>query len=107
MFHINIEIKARCPEPKKIRQILKSKNARFLGVDHQIDTYFKVDKGRLKIREGDIENNLIHYHRENKANPKQSNVTLFKTNKDSKLKEILAKALDILVVVDKKREIFL
>jgi len=106
MAHVNIEIKAKSNNQDAIREILKSKKADFKGVDHQIDTYFKVENGRLKLREGKIENHLIHYQRENKEGPKQSDVTLFKSDPKSSLKEILTKALGILVVVDKKREIY-
>jgi predicted adenylyl cyclase CyaB len=106
MPHINIEIKARCSNPEIIKEILKSKNADFKGTDHQIDTYFKVNQGRLKLREGNIENYLIFYNRENKEGPKQSNVILFKSDPDSSLKEILTKSLKILVVIDKQREIY-
>jgi adenylate cyclase, class 2 len=106
MAHINIEIKAKSNNQDAIREILKSKNADFKGIDHQIDTYFKVNNGRLKLREGEIENHLIHYQRENKEGPKQSDVTLFKSDPESQLKEILTKALGVLVVVNKKREIY-
>jgi len=106
MAHINIEIKARCSNQDRIREILESKGADFKGTDHQIDTYFKVDSGRLKLREGNIENHLIHYEREDKEGPKQSNVTLFKADPTSSLKEILTKGLGILVVIDKQREIY-
>ena len=106
MAHVNIEIKAKSNNQDAIREILKSKNADFKGVDHQIDTYFKVNNGRLKLREGKIENHLIHYQRENKEGPKQSDVTLFKSDPKSSLKEILTKALGILIVVNKKREIY-
>ena len=106
MAHINIEIKAKSNNQGAIREILKSKNANFEGVYHQIDTYLKVANGRLKLREGKIENHLIHYQRENKEGPKQSDVTLFKSDTKFSMKEILTKALGILVVVDKKREIY-
>ncbi len=106
MSHINVEIKAKSNNQESIRKILKSKSAKFIGTDHQVDTYFKVDFGRLKLREGDIENNLIHYNRENKSGPKQSDVILFKSEPKSTLKKLLTKALGILVVVDKKREIY-
>jgi len=106
MKHVNIEIKARSNNLDKIREILKSKNADFKGIDHQVDTYFKVNNGRLKLREGGIENYLIHYQREDKEGPKQSDVTLFKSDSKSSLKEILTQALGVLVVVDKKREIY-
>ncbi|MCU0332658.1 MAG: class IV adenylate cyclase, partial [Ignavibacteriaceae bacterium] len=80
--------------------------ADFKGVDHQVDTYFKVHSGRLKLREGNIENHLIHYERENKSGPKKSLVTLYKYGPDQNLKEILTKSLGVLVVVDKQREIY-
>ncbi len=106
MPHISIEIKAKSENQDQIRNILLSKHAEFKGTDHQIDTYFNVTSGRLKLREGNIENHLIHYERENKEGPKQSDVTLFKSDPTSSLKEILTKALGVLVVVDKQREIY-
>lgn len=106
MGHINIEIKAKSSNSNKIRQILKNKKADFKGLDHQVDTYFKVNYGRLKLREGDIENYLIHYQREDQEGPKQSNVTLLKSPPDSALKVILTKSLGLLVIVDKQREIY-
>lgn len=106
MAHVNIEIKAKTDNQEKIREILKSKKADFKGIDYQIDTYFKVSSGRLKLREGKIENYLIYYERENKKGPKQSNVALFKSTPASPLKEILIKSLGVLVIVDKEREIY-
>ena len=106
MPHINIEIKARSGHHDKIRNLLFSLKAELKGTDHQIDTYFKVNSGRLKLREGNIENHLIHYNRANIEGPKQSDVTLFKSDTSSTLKEILEKSLGVLVVVDKHREIF-
>ncbi len=103
---LNVEVKAKSENRSKIREILKSKNAEYKGTDHQIDTYFKVENGRLKLREGNIENNLIHYQRENEKGPKQSEVILFKSESGSTLKELLAKALGVLTVVDKQREIY-
>ena len=106
MSHINIEIKARCVNHQKLREILKFNKADFKGKDHQIDTYFKVSFGRLKLREGDIENFLIFYDREDKEKPKQSNVILFKSNPKTSLKNILIKSLGVLCVVDKQRDIY-
>ena len=61
-----IEIKAKSKTQEKVRDLLLANDAAFKGEDHQIDTYFNVANGRLKLREGNIENNLIHYIRENK-----------------------------------------
>lgn len=101
-----IEIKARSDRQAEIRALLQQHHADFKGTDHQVDTYFKVANGRLKLREGNIENHLIHYHRANQEGPKQSNVLLYKSKPGSALKEILSQANGVLVVVDKQREIY-
>mgnify|MGYP001575285817 CR=1 FL=1 len=106
-MHINIEFKARCHRPDKVRFILQKAGAEYKGRDHQVDVYFNVPNGRLKLRRGIIENNLIGYERENHAGAKQSNVGLFRTAPDSQLEEILTKALGVKIVVDKQREIYL
>ncbi len=106
MNHFNIEIKAYCSNKEEIRKILKEKNADSKGIDKQIDTYFKVKKGRLKLREGNIENCLIYYEREDISGPKKSDVSLFPIQKNSSLKQILLNSFDILVKVKKTREIY-
>jgi len=106
MEFLNVEIKAMCPNPDRVRDILQEHNARFIGQDHQIDTYFVVETGRLKLHEGDIENSLIFYERQNDAGPKRSEVQLYETEKESGLKDVLRSFLDELVVVDKQREIY-
>ncbi|MFX0016312.1 MAG: class IV adenylate cyclase [Promethearchaeota archaeon] len=108
MTHKNIEFKAKCSDPGKIKEILISRKADFKGIDIQVDTYFKVNSGRLKLREGKIENALIYYERSDTKEPKKSDVTLFKydPNSSSSLREILTKSLGVLVVVSKQRAIY-
>lgn len=103
---INVEIKARCRDPGRIRDILNALHARFVGTDHQTDTYFDVPNGRLKLREGTIENALIYYEREDCSGPKHSDVAPFKTQPHSSLKEVLSSSIDIKIVVSKRREIY-
>lgn len=105
-MHLNIEIKARCAQQDKIRKLLQERGADFRGTDHQIDTYFEVPNGRLKLRQGTIEKNLIHYLRPDQAGPKASEVHLYATPKDEELKALLKAALSVKVVVDKQREIY-
>ncbi|WP_455141651.1 CYTH domain-containing protein [Candidatus Hodarchaeum mangrovi] len=111
MSHINIEFKAKCPNSKKheeIRHYLEMKGAEFKGIDHQRDIYFKVRKGRLKLRRGNIESSLIYYERENIKDPKSSNIILYHVDKSSQdtLEKLLLKIFDVLVVVEKKRAIY-
>jgi predicted adenylyl cyclase CyaB len=106
MAFINIEIKARTSKPDFIRRYLIENGAEFKGVDMQTDTYFNVHKGRLKLREGNIENNLIHYNRNDQPGPKQSDFSLMPVEHPALLKEILSASLGVKVIVKKKREIF-
>jgi len=106
MSHLNIEIKAKCVQPERVRNLLSARSADFKGIDHQVDTYFKVRNGRLKLREGRIERALIYYDRENTEGPKRSNVILYQPGFDPELKEILTESMGVLAVVDKQREIY-
>jgi predicted adenylyl cyclase CyaB len=103
---LNVEIKARCRDVEHIRAILTRQGAEHRGRDHQIDTYYKVPQGRLKLRQGNIENALIAYTRENLGGPKRSDVQLFKTTDGKALKATLDAAMDVLIVVDKTRDIY-
>ena len=105
MAHLNVESKARSADHARLRALLRAHGASFSGTDHQIDTYFCVAHGRLKLREGTLENALIQYARADEAGPKCSAVGLFPTAPGSALKPLLTAALGVLVVVDKQREI--
>lgn len=106
MEHINIEIKARCSDTNKVRAVLKSINPYSDRLEKQVDTYFKVNKGRLKLREGNRGCYLIYYERSDIEGPKKSKVVLYPTYYDSRISEFLFAALDILIVVTKIREIY-
>ena len=105
-MHINIEFKASCNDIYTAEQKLITLKPKFIGEDHQIDTYFNTPIGRLKLREGNIENSLIFYERENTSNAKQSNVILYNHEANASLKSILTKVNGIKTVVDKKRRIY-
>jgi len=102
----NVEFKAKVSETKSLEEKLQTKSPLYKGLDHQIDTYFNAAKGRLKLREGNIENALIQYDRKNTANSKLSEIVLYKHKADKALKDILSHQLGIKVVVDKKRKIY-
>src|SRR5438128_1485503 len=103
---VNYEFKARLRNEKRIRVALKKLRARFIGADHQVDTYFRVPRGRLKVRQGDIENALIFYERPNARRPRPSRVRMIELSRHSPVEKILAAALGVLAVVDKRREIY-
>lgn len=103
---LNIEFKAKVENIAILEAKLKTLAPTFIGIDHQIDTYFNVPKHRLKLREGNIENALIYYERENTAASKESKILLYQHQPNQTLKQILIETLGIKVVVDKQRSIY-
>src|ERR1035437_5638861 len=103
---LNFEFKAKTTELDNLEKKLLELNPKFIGEDNQTDTYFNVTKGRLKLREGNIENSLIWYERENTAGSKRSDVLLYSHTPDKILKDILIKVHGIKVVVEKRRRIY-
>lgn len=102
----NFEFKARSSRNRELEERLQSLQPQFAGTDHQTDTYFNVMHGRLKLREGTIENALIHYHRVDVEGAKTSEVLLYQHQPDKKLKEALVAALGVKAVVKKIRKIW-
>jgi adenylate cyclase, class 2 len=102
----NYEFKAKTGDPDKLERKLLGLNPVFKGEDHQIDTYFNVPSGRLKLREGNIENTLIYYERPDIAGAKQADIILYKHSPEKSLKDILAKVYGIKTIVDKTRRIY-
>jgi len=103
---LNFEFKAKTTELDNLEKKLLELNPKFIGEDNQTDTYFNVTTGRLKLREGNIENSLIYYERQNTAGAKQSDVLLYRHNPDKTLKDILIKLHGIKVIVEKIRKIY-
>ena len=104
-----VEIKARTTRTAEQRALLLAKGAESKGMDHQIDHYFNVPEGRLKLRSGNIEHSLIFYRRSNQAGPKDSSVALTKIGTQEladSFASTLGKALGTWVKVDKQREIY-
>ena len=103
----NAEIKARCADAGRIRTWLQQQGADFKGTDEQVDVYFIVPAGGLKVRRGTFDRPLIYYQRADTAATKESQVQLLPLSSDSKaLHDLLEAALGIRCVVSKRREIY-
>ena len=104
-----VEIKARSTDHAAQRAYLVAHGADFRGTDHQVDHYFNVPDGRLKLRHGNIEQSLIFYRRDNQAGPKDSHVNLTVLDDEDRAQQLAATldaALGTWVKVDKHREIY-
>lgn len=104
----NVEVKARCRGLDGMRRILADSGALPHGTDEQTDTYFEVSRGRLKVREGKIENALIAYDRPQRAGARPSAVTLaiLEPGVAAAVRAALEAALPVAARVVKRREIW-
>jgi adenylate cyclase class IV len=113
----NIEIKARCGDLAGIREISRSLGAAPRGAFRQVDTYFPVSAGRLKLREieasegGDVPGaaraELIFYRRANETGPRSSDYEVVPVSEPARMHAALAAALGVWVRVEKRRELWL
>jgi adenylate cyclase class 2 len=103
----NIELKARDPDPVSSLQISLALGAKDEGWLQQLDTYFRVAYGRLKLREQDGNAELIQYERADEAVERASNYRIIPIQEPDTLKDGLAAALGVLVAVEKSRHLLL
>lgn len=77
-------------------------------IEEQVDIYYKVKTGRLKLRIiNNTIGNLIFYERNESTNIRISKYIISKTIDFVELREILNKQFRVLVTVIKQRQIFL
>jgi predicted adenylyl cyclase CyaB len=104
----NIEIKARVSHPATLRERILALSTSGPELLIQRDTFFRVPRGRLKLREsghGDAE--LIYYERRDQAGPKLSTYSRTPLTDPVLMHEILDWSLGAIGVVAKRRELFL
>lgn len=104
----NIELKARIASVEAVRPIARRLATATLDAERQIDTYFAGARGRLKLREREgLPAQLVGYSRADSAEAKPSDYLLLDVGDAAGLKQALAAAYGVLVVVEKRREIYL
>src|SRR5689334_11076899 len=106
MANVNVELKARDPNPEVTTARCLNLGAVDQGTLRQTDTYFYARRGRLKLRsqEGDG-SELIAYRRPDAADASES--TYVRAQASESVLEALGAALDTTVVVSKRRRLFL
>lgn len=104
----NIELKARIASLEVAQQIAASLADSQLPDQHQVDTYFYCQTGRLKLREIVGERTeLISYRRPDQSGPKASNYFVLPISEPDRFKNALALTLGIRSRVEKRRQIYL
>jgi len=103
-----VELKATDPDPERSLAVCLELGADDRGVLVQRDTYFRVARGRMKLRvqtPGGAA--LISYHRPDAAEARESRYRIAPVEDGGALCEALDAALGTLVVVDKERRLLL
>lgn len=104
----NIEVKAICRDLTTARRVAAGLGARCHGTIHQVDTYFRVPNGRLKLRQATPgRDELVYYRRPDEPQPKVSDYQVVEVTQSDALCALLAEALGVVARVVKQRELWL
>lgn len=104
---INIEWKARVFDVGPVEDRLREIGATEAERTVQVDTYFDVPRGRLKLREGVRSGELIHYNREEGEAVRASHYERAPVADTRALRRLLDAALGVRGVVEKHRTVWL
>jgi adenylate cyclase class 2 len=99
-------IKAVITNLAALEKALTGMKANFAGTDHQKDTYFSVPRGKLKLREGTIENLITHYERVDERGVERTIVYQYDLTPTPEQVDKLRREHEVLGVVEKERRIF-
>lgn len=103
----NVEIKARVGDPAATRRLVEGAAAGPAETLAQADTFFCVDRGRLKLRElSGATAELIYYQRPDRSGPKESRFERVPVRDAPALRALLASALGECGQVSKRRLLY-
>jgi len=102
----NLEIKVKLTSHKEVKEILKQNKISFEELLIQKDIYYRVNKGILKLRIENDKQTLIFYDRNEKSKKRWSDYHLLEIGKTDANK-YLTRFLEVLTIVNKKRELYL
>ncbi|MCI0706346.1 MAG: class IV adenylate cyclase [Ignavibacteriae bacterium] len=104
----NFELKAVVSSSVLAEQQARRLKARRVGTLRQIDTYYRVPRGRLKVREINSKRaELIYYHRSNTQSSRYSDYHIVKFPSALEANKFCAQLFKTLVVVRKRRILYL
>ena len=104
----NLEFKAKCDSLDALRGRLVDLQAENRHTMKQLDTYFNVPQGRLKLREINTDKaELIYYERSDLAESRYSNYQVCDIPEPEIFKQIATMAWGVKAVVEKRRELWM
>jgi predicted adenylyl cyclase CyaB len=104
---VNLELKARIASLEAAEARARAAGLQFYDILPQIDTYFRVANGRLKIREQNSgSSELIYYERTENTSERLSTYFNEPVADPARLLQLLSRALGVLAVVTKERRLY-
>jgi adenylate cyclase class 2 len=104
----NLELKSSIPALRSALSVCVRIRARKKSILNQTDTYFKVKKGRLKLREiNGKRSELIYYKRGNLKGSRYSDYVVIPVAEPKAIKSLCGILFDVKTVVKKRRMLFL
>ncbi|MBX2913631.1 MAG: CYTH domain-containing protein [Cyclobacteriaceae bacterium] len=106
MNYRDFTLKARLYNSQKIKGQLLKLGARCVGTDNQVDRYFEIAQGKLKWRQGNIENLITHYERIQEDGLEQTVVYRYDVNPSQETIQQLFDLYQVASTVSKQRTIY-
>lgn len=102
----NLEIKVPIKNVKKLIKIVEENGGKLIYSSRQIDVYYKINNGRLKIRDSSGEKSIIFYDRREDGSERWSNFQVMKVDNPKLWINFFDNFLERFVVVDKHRTLY-
>lgn len=103
----NLEVKATVRNLYSVRDRLAALGAEHQGAEHQVDQYYQVPRGRMKLRQSSLDGaHLIVYLRPNDVSARVSTFHRLPVDRPKELAETLAAMFKAGSTVDKEREVW-
>lgn len=103
---VNLEIKVPVKSLSQFVSIVEKAGGERIYSSRQIDIYYKLNNGRLKIRDSSGEKSIIFYRRVEDGTERWSEFEVIKVDNPKIWVKFFDKFLDRLVVVDKYRTLY-
>jgi adenylate cyclase, class 2 len=99
-------LKATLASSMEMEKTLHKLGAKYLGADRQTDTYFNTPKGKLKLRQGTIENLITHYERIVENRVERTKVYRYDLNPSKAEIAKIHNDHEVIGIIEKERKIY-
>lgn len=103
---LNLELKIKVSSHDEMNKKISKNRGKFIKILNQKDTYYKFDKGLLKLREQNGEYELVKYNRNEKEGERWSDYSLLYL-KGENVEEYLNDLFTIETIVEKERRLYI